>query len=180
MSWLPPGYGLLSELVTKHGIDHMRTQLYLGRHDVSRWNRKYGTIVKVSRGVWVLDETARWLETGETTRLIDPYSGSYQAYPLAGELLLVETGEVLLVGKVDDGYVPEIIAMMLAAVREFGITEDNPGSKDDLVKHFIGKVPLGGQPITPNLADPLATACRPASRMRGGNTKQKKKPTKPI
>ena len=70
--WLPPGYIRLSELVAEHGVDHMRTELYLGRFKVVRWNREYGTITEISSGFWISKDAVRWLTDGETSRIIDP------------------------------------------------------------------------------------------------------------
>jgi hypothetical protein len=62
-------------------------------------------------------------------------------------------------------YIPPFVQLMLAAVRDFNISTDNPSPlKKQLVDYFTGKV-VDGQPVSPNLAAPMATLCRAPKAM---------------
>ena len=47
-------------------------------------------------------------------------------------------------------YIPPFMVLMHEAVREFGISADNPspGKKDDMTAYFTGKVVEGSKPIS--------------------------------
>jgi hypothetical protein len=68
----------------------------------------------------------------------------------------------------DGGYVPPFVVLMLEAVRQFKISEQDPPTKKVLVEHFRAQT-VDGKLVTKNLASQMATLCRPPSAMRGGN-----------
>jgi len=65
-------------------------------------------------------------------------------------------------------YIPPFITLMLEAVEHFSISDLKFPKKDALKAYFINKTLPDGTPLTGTQVEYLATFCRPAGAMRGG------------
>lgn len=65
-------------------------------------------------------------------------------------------------------YISPFVSLMLGATLKFDIPNSFP-KKDTLIRYFLDQSLPDGTPISKNQAEYMATFCRPAEMMRGGN-----------
>jgi hypothetical protein len=160
--WIPPGYIDVTELVARHGVDRVRSDLFGGHLHAHGWNALAPALYPIEREFWLANDAPRWLASG----LIPD---GPERFP---HRVLVQMEEELKPPPATDGiYLSPFMVLMLAAVKHFQISEDRWPKKEPLEEYFRAQKLPDGTPISPNHARTLATFCRPLAAMSGGNSK---------
>jgi hypothetical protein len=161
---VPQGMCLLRDILSgPYGDEHMSLRSDLASD--FRWAFGLGPdgLIRIPVSYWVAPGAITTLESGVWMHCRP--DGTYAALPVA--VLCAEAPEAT--DHIMPEYIPPFVALMLEAVREFGISAANPSpAKKRLTGYFEGRM-VEGQTISPNLADTMATLCRSPAAMRGGN-----------
>jgi len=170
--FIPRGYSPLETLRDQVGVTELRQQLLAGEEQVVRYDEVGGHLHAMLPNEWLSDSSERWLENGH-----------YGFLHRWDRLLIKErkpaAASVPRQHSDKAQYVSPHIELMLRAIRQFSISEVLPTGRDPETKQLISKEVLRdyflssrlstGAEISPNLANVMATLCRPPEAMKGGN-----------
>jgi hypothetical protein len=171
MTEWPPGFIRSEELVSKHGVDAVRKDLYHGRRTAFAWNRALEDLREISPSEWGDPASAASLQMGLwpdwdgfarlwLILIRDPTN----AEPKVAPKLLPSSSAT------DATSVPELVALQLRAVEHFKIGPKQAWPKKAVLEQFFRDQALpDGTKLSRSQARALATAVRPVAAMRGGN-----------
>ena len=180
MADLPAKFVSVREVVQERGAAQARIDLYHGRLQAFRRDRALEDLEEIPAKDWGRPDAIVQLQTGrclapdmrvwEVVVWADWRDAIEPISPSRDDAATARPSEAAQDTPPAAGdFNPEFMELMKAAIREFKISEEHVPKKEIVKNWFLKQKLPDGTPVSDNQAEALASFCRPARSIRGGN-----------